>query len=102
MRAVRSRQVRGHRSEPALVRIAFVCSHALATVQDFHRRLRDPKLQHLAHQGLRYAVAVALKLDVAVDVHLDGLEDSEFPRLCGQRLQCRSINLGKGTGTAAR
>ena len=42
MRAVRSRQVRGHRGESALMRIAFVCSHALATVYNLNRRLRDP------------------------------------------------------------
>ena len=45
MRAVRSRQMRGHRSEPAFVRIALVRRHALATVQDFHRCLRYPQLQ---------------------------------------------------------
>ena len=42
MRAVRSRQVRCHRGESALMRIAFVCSYALATVYNFNRRLRDP------------------------------------------------------------
>lgn len=81
VRPVCRRQVRSHRSEPAFMRISFMNRHALATVQNFHRRLRYPQLQHLADQCLWHAVAVAFKLDVIVDVHLDGLEDGELPRL---------------------
>lgn len=43
-------------------------------MQEFHYRCRVACLQHLADQGLRHAVAMALDIDVIVDVHLDGLE----------------------------
>ena len=101
VRPVCRRQVRCHRSEPAFLCIAFVSSHALATVQDFHRRLRYPQLQHLTDQGLGYALAVAFKPSLRRDVHLASLEDAHLTRLCWQRMQCRGINLCKGTGPAA-
>jgi len=47
---------------------------ALTPVHQLRYRRRDPCFERLTDQGLRHAVAVALDLDVVVDVDLDGLE----------------------------
>ena len=43
----------------------------LPTVEDFQRGAGHPHFQRLAHQRVGNAVAVALKLDVVVDVDFD-------------------------------
>ena len=62
----------------------------------------DPYLQRHTHQGMGHAVAVALKLDVLVDVNLHRLEDGQLPGLHWQASQGRGVDLGKDTGAAPR
>ncbi|CAM3732644.1 hypothetical protein ROSA5918_05155 [Roseateles saccharophilus] len=75
--------------------------HALAAQQQLHAVLREPRLQHLAHQRMGHAVAVAVDLDVVIDVDLHGLEAREFVALRGQRHQGRLVQLGEHAGAAA-
>jgi hypothetical protein len=43
---------------------------------------------------MRHAVAVFVDLDVIVDVNRHRLEACQFIGLCGQRLQCRCVQVG--------
>ena len=63
---------RGGKAAPA--RIPGVAGNALPTVENFQRGAGHPHFQRLAHQRVWDAVAVALKLDVVVDVDFDRLE----------------------------
>lgn len=80
-------QVFRHRGEAALVRAAQVGGHALAPVQNLHRARRDADLQDKTHQRLRHAVAVAIELDVLVNVHPHRFVNGQLPGLRRQGLQ---------------
>ena len=62
-------QVFRNGGKASLVRAAYVTGHAVASVQDLDRVGTDAQLQRQTHQGMGDAVAVAFKLDVAVDMH---------------------------------
>lgn len=98
---MRRRQVLHHRGEAALVGAAGVRCHPLAAMQQLHPASRQPRLQHLADQGLRHAVAVAIDLHVLVDVHPHRLVAGVLPGLGRQRLQRRRVQLGKRIRAAA-
>ena len=91
-----------HGGETTLVGATHVAGHSLAAMKNLHRALCDPYLQRHTHQGMGHAVAVALKLDVLVDVNLHRLEDGQLPGLHWQASQGRGVDLGKDTGAAPR
>jgi hypothetical protein len=95
------RQMLDHGGEAALVGTAGVGGHALTAVQQLHRMGCDAGLDQLTDQRLRHAVAVAIDLNVVVDVHAHGPKHSELPRLQTQLLQSRGIQIGKRAGSAA-
>ncbi len=99
---VRRRHVRGDGGEAADPAVAGMAGDALAAMEQLDHRRGDARLQHLANQGLRHTVAVALELDVVVDVDLDGLEVRHLVALQRQRQQGRRVDLGEGAGAAAR
>ena len=74
MRPMRRRHVRRHRGVPAYALAARVAGHPIATQQQLDRASRQPRLQRLAHQRLRHAVAMPGDLHVIVDVDLHRLE----------------------------
>jgi hypothetical protein len=94
-------QVLGHGGKTPFMGAAHVAGNPVATVQGLDRMRGDAQLQGQADQGVGHAVAVALKLDMAVDVHAHRLEDRPFPGLHRQGDQGRGVNLGKYAGTAA-
>jgi hypothetical protein len=55
----------------------------------------------LAHQSGGHAVAVALKLQMLIDVNANRFEDRKLPALRRQGLQCRRIKLCKRIRAAA-
>jgi hypothetical protein len=95
------RQVLGHGGEPAFMGTAHVAGHPIATVQGFDRMGRHPQLQRQTHQGVGHAVAVAFKLDVAVDVHPHRFEHPHSQWLHRQGHQGRGVDLGKHAGAVA-
>lgn len=102
VRLVRGRHVRGHGAKAAGPAVADMAGDALGTVEQFDRARGDARLQDLAHQGVRNAIAMLLDFHVIVDVDRDGLEVRDLITLHRQGLQCRRIELGKGAGAAAR
>jgi len=99
--AVRRRHVRGRRRKAALPAVARVAGDALAAMHELDHGRRQARLKLLPDQRVRHAVAVALDLDVVVDVHPDGLERRHLVALQRQRHQGRRIDLGEGAGAAA-
>ena len=87
VRSVKRRHVFVQRREAAAARIASVARHAHSAVQNLHQRICDARLQLQPHQRMRDAVAVALDLDVVVDVHRHCLEGRPLPALRGQGRQ---------------
>ena len=77
-------QVFDHRCVAAFVRTAHVTCYAVAPVQGFDSTGGNAQLQRQTHQGVRYAVTVALKLDMAVNMHAYCLERRPLPGLHGQ------------------
>jgi len=99
--AVGSRHVGLHRGVAAAALVASVGGHALAAQQQLHAVAGEARLQGLADERMRHAVAVALHLDVVVDVDLHRLEAGKLIGLARQRHQCRRIQFGEHAGAAA-
>ncbi|OIQ80056.1 hypothetical protein GALL_382050 [mine drainage metagenome] len=98
---MRGREVLRHGGEAAAMGAPGVGGDALAAVQQFDAAGGQPRLQLRADQVLRHAVAMAVDLDVVVDVHPHRLVAGPFPGLRGQRLQRRRVDGGEHRGAAA-
>jgi hypothetical protein len=81
--------------------VAGVGSYALAAQQQLHAVAGETRLQGLPDERMRHAIAVALQLDVVVDVDLHRLETCELVPLAWKRHQCRRIQFGEHAGAAA-
>src|SRR5471032_714089 len=69
VRAVRGGHMGWRRGEAALAAAAPMAGHALPPMHQLRHRRHDTCLRHLANNRERHAVAVALDLDVVVDVY---------------------------------
>lgn len=94
-------QVLGHSGETAFVGVAHVVGNTVTTVQGLYRMGGYSQLQRQANQGVEYAVAVALKLNIAVNEHSHGLGNRKTPGLDRQNLQSRTVDWGKHVSAAA-
>ncbi len=101
VRTVRRRHVRGHRRKAAEAAATGVAGYPLAPVQQLDHGHRHARLQHLADQRVRHAVAVPFDLDVVVDVSLHGFEVRHLVALQRQRLQGRRVDGGEGAAPGA-
>ena len=78
-----------------------MAGHPVATHQQFHTSGSQASLHRLAHQRMRSAVAMAVDLDVVVDVDLDGLEAGDLVGAGRQRHQRWRIEFVEGAAAAA-
>ena len=99
--AVGGGHVRRGRGEAADAAIADVAGDTLTTMEELDHRRGDARLDLLADQCLRHAVAVAFDLDVVVNVDLDGFEAGHLVALQRQRQQGRRVDFREGAGAAA-
>lgn len=101
MRPVRFWHVLIDRGEAAPPNASCVAAHPLRPVQDLQCGAGHSHLQRLTHQRVRHAVAVAFKLNVLINVHLDRLEHRQIKRLQRQRHQGRCVYGSKHARPAA-
>ncbi len=101
VRPVRGRHVFVQRREPASAGATGMARHAFAAVEDLHQSVGDACLQLQPHQRVRHAVAMALDLDVVIDVRRDGLEGRPLPALRRQRRQRGRVEGGEEARAAA-
>ena len=101
VRPVRGRHVLVDRGEAAAATGAGVAGDTIAAHQQLDAAGGDARLQGLADQRVRRAVAMAVDLDVVVDVQFDGLEAGDLVAARRQRHEYRRVQFGEGTCPAA-
>ena len=74
-------------------------SHALAAVEDLHRRQRRPDLHHLPGQDVGHTVVVEVDLDVIVDVDARRRPLLDLEAVLRQRPQRRPVQFLEQAGT---
>ena len=98
---MRCRHVRGVGGEAPAAAAAHVAGHALPVVEDLDEARREDDLNLFAGQLVGHRVAVALELDVVIDVHAGAPSRVAAVGLGGQRQEGRRVELEEDAPSAA-